>query len=105
MAWLGTRGLRELAVRCARATRYTRESLLALDGIEPFATAPVLREFAVLTPIPADQVVDRMAEEGFLAGIALDTDDYGDGLLVAVTERRTREEIDAFVATMQKVAR
>lgn len=105
MAWLGTGGLREVALRCARGTRYARDALLAVDGIEPLADAPVLREFAVRTPIPAEQVVERMAEEGFLAGIALDQADYGDGLLVAVTERRTREEIDAYVKTMEKVAR
>src|SRR5207248_3069639 len=94
LAWLGTAGLRELALRCARGTRYTREALLAIDGVQPFAEAPVLREFAVTTPVPGETVVERMAEEGFLAGIPLDGE-YGDrGLLVSVTERRTRDEID-----------
>jgi glycine dehydrogenase subunit 1 len=102
LSWLGTGGVRELALRCARGTRYTREALLALEGVEPFATAPTLREFAVRTPVAAATVVDRMAEEGFLAGVALD-DEYGDGLLVAVTERRTRAEIDAYAAAFEKV--
>jgi glycine dehydrogenase subunit 1 len=105
LAWLGTAGLRELALRCARGTRYTRDALLAIDGIEPLAGAPVLREFAVRTKVPAATVVDRMADEGYLAGIALD-DDYGDnGLLIAVTERRTRDEIDGFAAAFEKVIR
>jgi glycine dehydrogenase subunit 1 len=102
LAWLGTSGLRELALRCARATRYTRDALLALDGVEPAAPAPILREFAVRTPRPAETVIERMAEEGFLAGVALD-DEYGGGLLVAVTERRTRAEIDAYTAAFEKV--
>ncbi len=105
LAWLGTAGLRELAVRCARGTRYARESLLAIDGIEPLAGAPVLREFALRLPVDADLVVERMAEEGFLAGVPLG-DEYGpSGLLVAVTERRTREQIDAYVAAFDKVIR
>jgi glycine dehydrogenase subunit 1 len=104
LAWLGTSGLRELALRCARGTRYTRDALLGLDGIEPLAQAPVLREFAIRTPLPAETVVDRMADEGFLAGIALG-DEYGGGLLVSVTERRTRDEIDAYVSAMEKVTR
>src|SRR5207302_7726947 len=70
LAWLGTDGLRELALRCARGTRYARDALLAIDGVEPLVSAPVLREFAVRTPMAADTVVERMAEEGFLAGIA-----------------------------------
>lgn len=104
LAWLGTGGLRELALRCARGTRYAREAVLALDGVEPAAAAPVLREFAVHTPVPAEVVVDRMADEGFLAGVPLDGE-YGGGLLVAVTERRTRAEIDAYVAALGKVIR
>src|SRR4051812_39059010 len=105
LAWLGTAGLRDLALRCARGTRYCREGLLAIDGVSPVANTPVLREFAVRTQIPADVVVERMAESGYLAGIPLG-DEYGEnGLLVAVTERRTRAEIDGFVAAFEKVVR
>ncbi|HUR19067.1 MAG TPA: aminomethyl-transferring glycine dehydrogenase subunit GcvPA [Acidimicrobiales bacterium] len=105
LAWLGTSGLRELALRCARGTRYTKEALLAIDGVEPLAARPVVREFAVRLPVAADVVVDRMAEEGFLAGVTLDEEYDGGGLLVAVTERRTRAEIDSYVAAMEKVVR
>jgi glycine dehydrogenase subunit 1 len=104
LGWLGTAGLRELAVRCARGTRYCREALLGIDGVEPLAGAPVLREFAVRARVPAAVVIDRMADEGFLAGVALG-DEYGGGLLVAVTEKRTRVEIDAFAAAFEKVVR
>lgn len=104
LAWLGTGGLRELALRCARGTRYCRDAVTALDGVEPLAGAPVLREFAVRTPVPAPLVVERMAEEGFLAGVALG-EEHGGGLLIAVTEKRTRAEIDAYVAALDKVAR
>ena len=104
LSWLGTAGLRELALRCARGTRYTREALLGIDGVTPVAGAPVLREFAVRTPVPAAVVVERMADEGFLAGIAL-PEEYGDGLLVAVTERRTRAEIDRYTEAFEKVVR
>ena len=102
LAWLGTSGLREMAVRCARGTRYAREAVLAIDGVEPLVDAPVMREFAVATPLPADVVVERMADEGFLAGVPLGPE-YGDGLLVAVTERRTRDEIDAYATALSKV--
>jgi glycine dehydrogenase subunit 1 len=98
LSFLGTAGLRELAVRCARASRYTRESLLAIDGVEPLASAPTFREFAVRLPVNGETVVDRMAEEGFLAGIPTDG-----GLIVAATEKRTRSEIDAYADAMRKV--
>jgi glycine dehydrogenase subunit 1 len=103
LAWLGTHGLRELALRCARGARYAREALLAVPGVEPFATTPVVYEFAVKLPLPAEVVVERMAEEGFLAGIPVETGGES-GLLIAVTEKRTRAEIDAYVIAMEKVA-
>jgi hypothetical protein len=51
-----------------------------------------------------------MAEEGFLAGIAVGIEDgvvsdQGDALLVAVTERRTKDEIDAYASALEKVVR
>ncbi len=104
LGWLGTSGLVELARRCAQATRYTRDAVLALDGVTAFAGAPVLREFAIRLPIPAAVAVERMADAGFLAGIPLagDFDDGEHGLLVSVTERRTRDEIDSYVTALAK---
>ena len=52
LGWLGTSGLVEVATRCARATRYTRDAVLAVDGVTPWSAAPVLREFAVRLPRP-----------------------------------------------------
>jgi glycine cleavage system protein P-like pyridoxal-binding family len=46
-----------------------------------------------------------MAEEGFLAGVPLDPEYGTNGLLVAVTEKRTKDEIDRYVQTMEKVVR
>jgi glycine cleavage system P protein (glycine dehydrogenase) subunit 1 len=109
LGWLGPAGLRELALQCARGTRYTREALLGLDGVTPVVTGPTVREFAVRTPVPAAAVVERMADEGYLAGIPIEPGEApgadGHGLLVAVTERRTRDEIDGYVAAMEKVIR
>ena len=109
LGWLGAAGLREMALRCARGTRYARDALRAVDGVTPLVDGPVLREFAVRTPVPAAAVIDRMADEGYLAGIALagavHRADDGHGLLVAVTERRTKDEIDGFVAEFEKVTR
>jgi glycine dehydrogenase subunit 1 len=102
MAWLGTHGLRELALRCARGTRYARDALLALPGVSPLVEAPVVREFALELPVAAELAMERMADEGFLAGIPVEAEGRS-GLLVAVTEKRTRAEIDAYVAAMEKV--
>jgi glycine dehydrogenase subunit 1 len=118
LGWLGTSGLREVALRCARGTRFCRESILALSGVEPITgTTPTLREFAVRLPVPGRVAIDRLADEGYLGGLALadlvgdagdgsvDAHDAGHGLLVAVTERRTRAEVEGFVRMLDKVVR
>jgi glycine dehydrogenase subunit 1 len=118
LGWLGTTGLREVALRCARGTRFCRESMLALDGVELVTgTTPTLREFAIRTPIAGNLAIERLADEGYLGGLALSelVGDNGDGsvtandavhgLLVAVTERRTRSEVEGFVRTLDKVVR
>ncbi len=105
MAWLGKAGLVDVATQCARGTRYAREALLAIDGITALVDAPVLREFAVALPGDPSVVIERMADEGFLAGTATDDGAGRDGLLVAVTEKRTRAQIDAYVAAMTKAIR
>ncbi len=104
LGWLGTGGLAELARRCAQATRYTRDALLSIDGVTPLTDAPILREFGLTLPIPASLLIERMADAGFLAGLALgeEYEPDGRGLLVSVTERRTREEIDEYVVAMAK---
>jgi glycine dehydrogenase subunit 1 len=118
LGWLGTTGLREVALRCARGTRFCREAMLALAGVESLTgTTPTLREFAVRTPIPGRVAIERLADEGYLGGIALADlvgddgdgsvggDDAIHGLLIAVTERRTRAEVEGFVRTLDKVVR
>jgi len=115
LAWLGTAGLADLALRCARGARYARQALLSIPGVEPLVGSPTLREFALRLPVDPAEVVERMAEEGFLAGVAVRLDDgvvhdahHGDGeagLLVAVTERRTRQQIDAYASALEKVVR
>jgi glycine dehydrogenase subunit 1 len=102
LAWLGTQGLRELALRCARGARYAREALLSVPGVHPLVGAPVVREFAVELPKPVETVLERLAEEGFLAGLPVETEGRA-GLLVAVTEKRTRAEIDAYARAMKRV--
>ncbi len=118
LGWLGTSGLAEVATRCARGARYCRDAMVGIDGVEPLSGAtPTLREFALHLRLPAELAIERLAEEGYLGGVALDAlvGEGGDGslgadaarhgLLVAVTERRTRDEIDGLVAALDKVLR
>jgi glycine dehydrogenase subunit 1 len=107
LAWLGPAGLQAIATRCAQGAHYCRQQLLQVEGVAPLTEAPFLREFAVTLPVPAEVALERLADEGFLGGVALGPElaPEGNGLLVAVTERRTRDEIDRFALALGKVIR
>jgi glycine cleavage system P protein (glycine dehydrogenase) subunit 1 len=96
LAWLGKRGFVELGELLVRRTAYAREALASVDGVELLHEAPVVREFAVRLDAPVHQVLDRCAAEGIGAGYPLGRDypEHSDGLLVALTERRSRDDID-----------
>ena len=100
LSWLGKEGLPALALQLARGASYLRERLTALPGVEPYTQGPVVREFAVRLPVKAGELVAALVERGYLAGLDLGRfrPELDDVLLLAVSERRTRAEIDAFVA-------
>jgi glycine cleavage system P protein (glycine dehydrogenase) subunit 1 len=96
LCWLGRRGLVELGELLLARTHYAREALVGLDGVEALHERPVVREFAVRLAAPVERVIARCQQAGVNPGFALgrDYEEYADGLLVAVTERRSRADID-----------
>jgi glycine dehydrogenase subunit 1 len=103
LGWLGRQGLVELGKLLLQRTAYAREALCAIEGVEPLHEQPVVREFALRLPgVDVDAVVERLAAEGINAGYRLGRTypEYADGLLVALTERRTRAQIDRFAEAL-----
>ena len=95
LSWLGKLGLIELGELMLRRTHYAREAL----GLQAINPGPIVREFAVRVP-DLDGLFERARAEGVNPGYRLaDTyPEYGDGLLVALTERRTKADIDRLAA-------
>ena len=96
LAWLGRQGYRELGELLVHRTAYARDRLAAVEGVELLHEAPVAREFGVRLGAPVDAVLERCAERGIAAGYPLGRDypEHPDGLLIAITERRTKDQID-----------
>jgi glycine dehydrogenase subunit 1 len=96
LSWLGREGIVELGDLLLQRTAYAKRALTALEGVEALHDQPVVREFAVRLAAPVARVIERCAERGVNPGYALGTDyeEHGDGLLVAITEQRTRADID-----------
>jgi glycine dehydrogenase subunit 1 len=104
LAWLGPVGLAELGRRCLSKAAYAFTRLTSIGGVEPmFPDRPFFKEFAVRLPRPASDVVDALVERGFLAGVPIADDP--NVLLVAVTERRTRAQIDGLAEALEEALR
>jgi glycine dehydrogenase subunit 1 len=102
LAWLGPGGLEELGRQCAAKASYAAERLAAIDGVDLlYPGAPFFKEFALRLPHAAADVRNSLVDHGYLAGVPAASD--GRELLVAVTERRTREEIDGFARALAEV--
>jgi len=96
LTWLGRRGIVELGELLLQRTHYARETLTALEGVEALHEQPVIREFAVTLDAPAEAVIRRCQDQGVNPGYALgrDYEEHPNGLLVAITEQRSRADID-----------
>jgi glycine cleavage system P protein (glycine dehydrogenase) subunit 1 len=100
LAWLGPQGLRELGERCLAKAHYTAERLSNISAVElMWPESEFLKEFAVRLSDgrSAEEVQRQVLDLGFLTGPITD-----EALMISVTERRTREEIDRFVKAFEE---
>ena len=110
LTWLGREGIVQLGELLLARTDYARKALTVLDGVEAMHAQPVVREFAVRLSGPDGEPADvaaikaRCARAGVNPGVDMHAlsgreEDRG-GLLVAITERRTRADIDRLVEVL-----
>ena len=105
MSLMGPKGLKEVARQSLLKAAYTREQLTTIAGVKAPFSRPWFKEFVVKLPKAAASVIEAMAARGYYAGIDLGRffPALEDCLLVAVTEKRTREEIDGFRGALEEV--
>ncbi len=104
MATLGKHGIRHVANLCTQKAHYLAERLAQIDGVRLPYRHPFFHEFVIELPIPAEQAIQEMMARDIFAGIDLSTKypEQENRLMVAVTEKRTREELDAYVRSLEE---
>ncbi|MDE2848128.1 MAG: aminomethyl-transferring glycine dehydrogenase subunit GcvPA [Gemmatimonadota bacterium] len=103
LSLIGKDGLKQVAELCLHKSHYAAARIADLPGYELAFDRPFFKEFVVRTPAPPGEIVTRLADDGLLAGIDLGrfpSLEMEDGLLIAVTERRTRAQIDRLVEAL-----
>lgn len=106
LSLLGPQGLREVAEACLQNAHYAAERLEAAGARLAFR-APFFKEFLVELPCPPEDVIRLGLQRGILAGrrVSREYPNLDRHLLVAVTEQRTREEIDALAGLVEEAIR
>ncbi|MFH1190844.1 MAG: aminomethyl-transferring glycine dehydrogenase subunit GcvPA [Candidatus Omnitrophota bacterium] len=105
MSLLGRQGFKELAEHNYQKAEFAKEVLSRINGVQVKRSAPTFNEFTVSLPLPADEVVRRLIDRGLAGGFPLGRfykglDNY---LLIAVTEKRTKEEIFRLADSLEAV--
>jgi glycine dehydrogenase subunit 1 len=102
----GRDGLRQVAEASAQIAHYAYDRIVGETGLEPmFPDTPFFREFALKTDRPAREIIEKGAERGILAGVALSRFphiDVDDGLLVAFTEKRSQDDVELLLDVLKE---
>ena len=102
---LGKTGLKKVALLSAEKAQQTASALFDLEGFKPYFDSPFVREFAVRIPVPAQQLILSMVERQILPGVDAGRwyKNMNDCLIVALTEKRTEEEITRLVEGLKEL--
>ena len=98
IALMGDKGLKEVNRLCCDGAHYLYDRLIKTGKFKPVYNKPFLKEFVVSTELDMQKVNKFLLENGIMGGVVLEDGKVG----FAVTEKRTKEEIDTLVDLMLK---
>ena len=101
----GKEGIPELARLCLNKTEYAKKRIREVRGVKVYDEAPTFNEFLVILPKDPRAVISSMMDRGFAAGfpVARYYKSLENGLLIAVTEKRSKQEISIFAEMLEEV--
>jgi glycine dehydrogenase subunit 1 len=103
---LGKEGLVEIATQSAQKAHYTANELCKIPGFAlAYPKTYFFKEFVLKTPKKAEEIIKALLPKKFYAGIDLAPYGKPDELMIAVTEKKTKAEIDSFVQAMREVVK
>ncbi len=105
MSLMGKEGLKEVAELCADNASYAYHKLLEIPNVERTFKSTFFNEFCITLPNDARDIIGELVDKGFAAGFPVVHyfPEMKNVMLVAVTEMRTKEEIDKLAATLEAI--
>jgi glycine dehydrogenase subunit 1 len=106
LSLIGKQGLVEVATSSLQKAHYLAEKISALKGFKLKYNKPFFKEFVMETPVAPSRIIEDLAKKNILAGIDLARfEGTGEGLLIAVTEKRVKEDMDLLVDSLKAYAK
>lgn len=99
LATLGQQGLRNVANLCLQKAHYAAERIAGIPGYSILGDARFFKEFLVKCERPVAEINEQLLSKGIMGGLDMETfyPDLAGHMLLCVTEKRTKEEIDSLV--------
>jgi glycine dehydrogenase subunit 1 len=107
LSLLGKTGFKQVANLCYQKAHYAAEQIAKIPGFElAFPETPFFHEFVVKTPRPAAEINQHLQDHWILGGFDLHQEypEMENQLLIAVTEKNSKEDIDDLVAALEEVS-
>lgn len=103
MCLMGKKGLQEVADLSMSKAHYLAEEISKIDGFSLAFNQSFFKEFTVKTPVSSEIIINKLKEMNILPGIDLSCYGYENSLLIAVTEKKSKAEMDALVNALREV--
>lgn len=104
LSLLGKQGLKELARQNFQKAEYAKTKICELAGYELLFQSPTFNEFAINSPLPVKLLNQRLRDQHIIGGVELAKDypEFGDAMLLCVTEQHAKEDIDRLVSALSE---
>jgi glycine dehydrogenase subunit 1 len=99
LSTLGKNGIKDVADLCLQKSHYLAEELTKIDGVELLGNSSFFKEFTLKLPVKTERIIEKAKESKIFAGIKIDEDK----ILIAVTEKRSKREMDELLNIFKEV--
>ncbi len=105
LSLMGKQGLKEVGEQCIRKSHYAFDKIIESGKYKPLFNKPFFKEFAVESSAAVNKVNGTLKDNGIIGGYNLGTHykELSDSMLICVTEKRTKKEIDLLSKVMEEV--
>lgn len=105
LSYMGKQGLQDVAKQNLQKAHYAQKKLAGVKGVEPLFQAPFFNEFAIKLAGNQTEINRKLLKHNIVGGYDLGRSypELKGGMLLAVTELRTKEEIDALAERLEEI--